>query len=188
MKMTGKSAVMAALFLVLTACRDTENKIITESGVGNITWDQIVSEPGTKRWGYTVAADSLCVDGREYTLYFVLKDKAGDPVMKIFPGESVEIYSPDFETESGIHAGMNLHEAARLVGEEHFRIWLDWPNDYFTVGNREFGSIDWHVSGDQMIGGWDAFRAFSMSGTGELRISDFKPEARIGWMTVTRED
>jgi len=180
MKTIWKGAVLAALFFALTSCGSDNggNTLITSDGVGNFAFGQETPDFGK---GYTAEPSVMYFDDDEGYPYFVIKDKNGNLIANVFP-ESVEVFSPEFRTEAGIHAGMNLHEAAQMVGEENLHIWLGWPNNYFTIEDTTTG-FAWNVYGDQLNGGDDRFQEISLNGI-PVTLVEFSPQAKIAWITV----
>jgi len=179
-----KNIVSALILLSFAGCGNTGgDRLITQNRVGNITFDQDIPNMGK---GYVTRRDTMYTDDEGFP-YFAVEDKAGNLALKVFQGESIEVFSPEFKTEAGIRPGMNLHEAAEIAGSENLHIWLGWPDNYFTIEDSGTG-FTWSVYGDQINGGRDAFLQFSMSGTGRVTLADFAPGAVIGWITVIDYD
>lgn len=172
-----KSAALVALLSAFVSC-GSGNTLITQNSVGDVTFTQEVPDMGS---GYTTAQDVMYFDSEEVPFY-VVKNKKGELVANIFTGQSIEVYSPEFKTENGIHPGMNLHEAALIAGEENLHIWLGWPNNYFTIDDSSSG-LSWSVYGNQLLGGLDEFQRHAAEGT-PVALAQFSPDAQIGWITV----
>ena len=183
MKLRWKGVVSAALFFLFVGCGNNEgNKLITMEGVGNLTFDQEVPNMGK---GYTVVADAMYFDDNQDDPYFVVEDKSGNPVARVFSGQAVEVFSPEFRTEAGIHPDMKLYEAAKIAGEDNLYIWLAWPETYFMIDDCTNG-FSWKVEGRLLIGGDEKFQQISQSGT-PATLADFLPDARISSITVYKQ-
>lgn len=183
MRTVFKCAAAVVLLLFCVSCGgNAGNNLITSEGVGRVTFDLEIPDMGK---GYVTERDTMYFeDGDGYSCY-VVKNKAGERVLNVFTGHSMEVYSPDFKTKAGIHPGMNLLEAIHIAGDENLNMWLGWPNNYFTIEDYSSG-FTWNITGDQLIGGWDKFQEFSLEGKSAV-FSDFSPEATIGWITVIKE-
>jgi len=173
-----KLAAVLAAGSFLVACSGKGGKITSE-GVGNMTFGQETPDPGK---GYIAEPATMYFDSDEGFPYFLVKDKSGNRVAEVFPGQSITVYAPDFKTEAGIHPGMNLHEAAKIAGEENLYIWLGWPNPFFTVEDAVTG-FSWNVPGDQIVGGRSKFEEISLSGT-PVTLAHFDVDAVIESITV----
>ena len=169
------------LLLSLTACDGGGRKaVITPNGVGNVTFDQAVPDMGK---GFTAESDTLYYDGQEGEPYYIVKNRKGEVVLNVFPGVSIEAYSPDYETEAGIHPGMSLSEAVAIAGEANLNVWYNWPDNYFIIDDHSEG-FSWQVYGDQLQGGREAFERFRETGSPDIRLNHFSPDAVVAWITV----
>ncbi|MCD8186974.1 MAG: hypothetical protein LUD68_11265 [Rikenellaceae bacterium] len=175
-------ALFWSAVLLFSACGPADGGTITAEGVGKITFDQEIPEPGK---GYTAEAATMYFDSEEGFPYFVVKDKSGHTVAEVFPGQSISVYAPQFKTTAGIFPGMNLHEAARITGEENLYIWLGWPNNYFTVEDATTG-FTWNIAGEYISGGAEKFQEITLHGT-PVTLAHFEPDAVIGSITIVNQ-
>lgn len=168
------------LWGIISCGSGTENQTIHENGVGRVTFSQEIPDMGK---GYTTEEDEIFYDDDQGYPYFVIKNKAGERVVLVFPEQSIEVLSSEFKTSNGIYPGMNLHEAAEITGKDNLSIWLGWPDNFFTLEDQTSGLM-WTVNGDQLIGGWDAFQEYSVTGKPEITLEHFEPDASIAGIIV----
>lgn len=89
--------------------------LITSEGVGPVTFTATAEEMNLGE-GYTVA-ETQEEDMGDIFRTFTVKDKDGKTAI-VRTDYMINIYAPEFQTEDGLHAGMKVGEAIKLLGED----------------------------------------------------------------------
>lgn len=152
--------------------------IITAAGAGPFKLGAI--KPG-KVGAYTVENVSDDWNGD----YVSVKNAAGEEAIAYFPPDYMEIFSPDFQLENGIRAGMTIGELLQIMGPA----WTPEIDEGWNDSGRtiEFSKNIGLNSSDLTPGAkakWDA--AYAKGTDFQLKITDFDPAGKIWTIRVKK--
>ena len=166
------------LTIMFFACNsNAQNKmVITANGVGKFTHTAEKPDLGN---AYSVTTKTETVwdemDGEYTETITTVKNNKDEIVMQRINDYLIEVFSPEFKTVEGIHVGMLIADAVKLM-KGKVEVYNPNPTiDFiFTVDDK----IAFVVSGDDLKGGAAEFDSYYLNPF-DVTVKNFKADAKI---------
>lgn len=154
--------------------------LITKNGVGNLKFSDKTPEMGN---GFTTIRAVEEYGADEYVSYIV-NNSDNEMVVQYYPGETMQVYSPEFYTEEGLRVGMTLQEALETLKGK--KITVLYENPYAAFLFQYANEFVFEINGADLKGGGAAFDQWYLKGGDTPKIEDFQPEAKIQSIRVRK--
>ncbi len=165
------TSLLLAVATIAVGCGQSGNKITAE-GVGTLRFG--MENPSLK--GYEAEFFSVYNDMYdENDVTWEYKDAEGNVAVRYFVDYRIDVHSPDFQTEEGIHAGMTVDEVRKALGDRELQIYS--PNDMGGIVIELSDAIGLLIGFDSM-GGYEKFQEWWLKG-GEITIDDLSPDSPV---------
>ncbi|MCD8081688.1 MAG: hypothetical protein LUF04_15220 [Bacteroides sp.] len=148
--------------------------------MGNLKFSDKTPEMGN---GFTTIRAVEEYGADEYVSYIV-NNSDNEMVVQYYPGETMQVYSPEFYTEEGLRVGMTLQEALETLKGK--KITVLYENPYAAFLFQYANEFVFEINGADLKGGGAAFDQWYLKGGDTPKIEDFQPEAKIQSIRVRK--